>query len=488
MFATRCKLRRPGAVTKVGSSCISLARPGRARARCLGTAASPEGEGRDEDGKGDEGDGSARYQGPYRQKIPRYQFAPQAYEPMPLSYADILSRAISTPIVDSRRILNQIRRSLPPQSRDPSCDSSSTEDATLQPEGASQRLEHVLDRSLHYLETSSARIQGVLSAVTKDVSCDALPKAYSQDFAPIRAHHLGRWYLKKLAVKTESGPIKWYLHHVALATEKARNIIISHSLESIDKTLRVQEAALGHAIRQHRRELEAVVYAMVCELRAARRAQQWHKVWMLERKVASTASNFLRPRPLRLACGNLLNRDDEKMTEISMSRMAEWNDSYKQMYEEDVGTRKKMNLVKRYWAVLMISTHEKPWQGEADIFEAKSATKNAKELIVIRHDQSGTPSPLWPRIWRPALVGVTNDPIRKIPHGAARTIKQRTLPTPGGTGWRSKCKEKRLIGKGIKETNDNSPRSEGKSGKGPRSEIQQQPSPSMHANSDVHEV
>lgn len=395
-----------------------------------------------------------------------------------MSYADILSRAISRPGTEFNQVVNRIRRA----SQTP------TEDAPLQPEGASLPLEHVLSRSIRYLENHSAQIQGALSAVTKDLSCEAVPKVHTHNFAAIRAHHLGRWYAKTLAFKAESRQIAHYLDKVANASKKARNIIISHSINSINRTLFEQKAAVGGAIREHRRELQAAVHSMVCELRAARRAQQWRKVWMLERKVASTASMFLRSEPLSQACHNLLNRDDEIMTEISMSRMAEWNDSYQQMYKEDVRTRKEMNLVKRYWTVLSGSTHEKPWKGKAAMFTVQSATNDAKELVVIRHDQSGTPSPLWPRIWKPIALGGTDNPVGRAPGGVARTIKRRTLPTPSKTGWRSGREAKKGKGPRSQETNHNGPSSEGKVGNGTGKEIQQQPSPSMHASSGVHEA
>lgn len=377
-----------------------------------------------------------------------------------MGYADILSRAISTPITDTHRVLNQISRALQSSLRDPS-HNSHTEDAPVQPEDSSPPLDHLLNRSLKYLTTQTARIHGAVSAVTEDISNDAVPKARDNYFAAIRNHHLGRWYAQTLAGKTMSGPINFYLNSVAGATEKARNIVIRRYLQSIHKSLNDQIAATSRAIRQHRGDFAAIVYAMACELRAARRAQQWHEVWALERKLASTASLFLRSQPLSSVCHLLLNRDDERMTEISMSRLAEWNDSYQQMYLEDVRARKKMNLVKRYWTVFNSSVHEKPWQGDADFFQAKSPTTSARELIVIRHDKSCPPSPLWPSIWRPITLGRTNNPAGLKPKGAKRKIKQRSMPTPGGNGWRSKREEK----------------ADGD----PRSQIQRRPSLSRHA-------
>ncbi|KAK7698309.1 hypothetical protein SLS64_012674 [Diaporthe eres] len=298
---------------------------------------------------------------------------------------------------------------------------------------------------------------------------DAVPKAYTQDFDAIRAHHLGRWYAKTLASKYERGRIRRYLNNVADTTEKARNIIIFNSTESINKSLNAQKAALTRAIRRIQPEFEAVVYAMVCELRAARRAQQWHRVWTLERKVASTASMFLVSQtPLSVACHNFLNRDDERMVEISMSRMAEWNDSYQQMYEADVQTRKRMNLVKRYWTVFNSSQHEKPWQGEAVVFTAKSPTTNAKEIIVIRHDQSMPPKSLWPRVWRPKVLGGIESPAGLSSDVAAPKMKRRTIRTPGGTGRRPRRKER--------------------TGTGPRGENPQQFLSAMHAISDAPEA
>lgn len=340
----------------------------------------------------------------------------------------------------------------------------------MQPEEGSLPLYHVVDRSLRYLTTQSRQIQGALSAVAQDVASDAVPKAYTQDFDAIRTHHLGRWYAKTLAFKYEHGRIWRYLNNVTDTTKKARNIVIFNNIASINRSLNVQEAALTRAIDRLQPEFEAVVYAMACELRAARRAQQWHKVWTLERKLASTASMFLVSQtPLSRACHNFLNRDDERMIEISMSRMAKWNDSYRKMYEEDMQTRKQMNLVKRYWTVFNSSVHEKPWQGEAVVFTAKSPTTDAKEIIVIRHDQSAPPKSLWPRFWRPTVLGGIGNPAGSNSGGVAHKIKQRSLRTPSGTGWRSRGK--------------------GKAGKGPGSdENQPQFLPTTHAISDVREA
>lgn len=473
MFATRCKLRWPGAVTTVGSSSTFLARPTLPGhlSRCVGTAASSE-AGRDEQRRdSDEGDISGRHQSsPGQRRLPN-KYTPLAYEPMPMSYADLLSRAISAPVLDSSGTLRQLHRALQPYLRDPGHDHSRTEDAPLQPEpeGASLPLYHVVDRSIRYFTTQNGQIQGALSAVAQDVSSDAVPKAYTQNFDAIRAHHLGRWYAKTLASKYERGRIRRYLNNVADTTEKARNIIILNSTESINKSLNAQKAALTRAIRRIQPEFEAVVYAMVCELRAARRAQQWHRVWTLERKVASTASMFLVSQtPLSVACHNFFNRDDERMVEISMSRMAEWNDSYQQMYEADVQTRKRMNLVKRYWTVFNSSQHEKPWQGEAVVFTAKSPTTNAKEIIVIRHDQSMPPKSLWPRVWRPKVLGGIESPAGLSSDVAAPKMKRRTIRTPGGTGRRPRRKER--------------------TGTGPRGENPQQFLSAMHAISDAPEA
>lgn len=313
-----------------------------------------------------------------------YRYKPLAYGPMTVSYADILRRAISTPITDYRRVLNQIRRALAPRPQDQSESSrtgDASEDASVQPEEGSLALDQFLDRSLRYLTTSSGQIHGVLSAVTEDISRDAVPDLYPRDFATIRAHHLGRWYAQTLAFKVEHGLINFYLNGVASSTKKARNNITFIYLNSVDKCLDAQKRALNRAIHEHQPELKAAVYTMVCELRAARRAQQWRKVWTLERRVTSTASMFLLP-------DLLLNMDDERLTEISMSRMAEWDDSYQHMYEEDMHTSNQMNLLKRNWTV----------------FTAKCPTTNSKELIVIRKDQSMPPSPLWPRFGSPVVL------------------------------------------------------------------------------------
>ncbi|KAG6360995.1 hypothetical protein INS49_009214 [Diaporthe citri] len=236
-------------------------------------------------------------------------------------------------------------------------------------------------------------------------------------------------------LKYEHGRIRRYLNTIADTTKKARSIIVFNRIKSIDRLLNARKWTLSRAMRDHRPEFEAVAYAMVCELRAARRAQQWHKAWTLERKLTSTASMFLvsQATPLSTACHKFTDRDDERMTEISMSRMAEWNDSYQHMYDEDMETRKRMNLVKRYWVVFNSSVHEKPWKGKAVVFTAKSPTTDAKEIIVIRHDQSTPPSPLWPRVWRPVVLGGIENPAGLNSDGVAHKIKQRAIRTPGGT-------------------------------------------------------
>lgn len=363
-------------------------------------------------------------------------YEPLAYTPMRLSYAGILSRVIETPVKDGIRVVRHIRRTLQPYLRDP-CRDSGTEDAPVQPEGGELSLDHVVDRSLRYLTAQSGRMQDAVSAVAQDMSSDAVLKSHTQDLAAIRAHHLGRWYAEKMALRDELVRIRRYLNNVADTTTKARSIIIHHYMKSMHWWLNVQKGALNRAIHDHRPDFEAVMYAMACELRAARRAQQWHKVWTLERNLTSTVSLSLvsQTNPLSTACYKLTSEDDERMTEISMSRMAEWNGSYKQMYEEDAKTRQRMNLVKRYCVIFNGSKHEvKPWKGEAVVFTAKSPTTDAKEFIVIRHDQSTPPSPLWPPVWgyrmRSLMLGGTQTPAGSNSDGEPHKIKQQVIRTP----------------------------------------------------------
>lgn len=443
MFTVRSKLRWSVTVTAVGSSSTSLARPTfpGSPSRCLGTLASSE-TSRDEG----EGDSSVSHRGPPKHKPVAYRYKPLAYGPTTVSYADILRRAMSTPITDSRRILNRIRRALPPRPRDQS-ESSRTEDvsedASVQPEEGSLPLDHVLSRSLRFLTTSSGQIQGALSAVTEDISSDAVPDLYPRDFATIRAHHLGRWYARTLAFKHEHGAIKYYLNAVVSSTKKARNISIYIRLNSVNTRLGAQKRALARAIHEHQTELEAAVYTMVCELRAARRAQQWHKLWTLERRVAATASMFLQRTPLLPASPDLhLNMDDGRLTEISMSRMAEWDDSYQNMYEEDMHTRKQVNLTGKQMDQL---------KRNSTVFAAKCPTTNAQELIVIRQDQSMPPSPLWPRSGSPVVLADGHTPAELDPEGMPHKLKQEIARTPGGRKWISRNKGRTGNGPRIKK-------------------------------------
>lgn len=443
MFAVRCKLRWSVAVTAVGSSSTSLARPTLpgSPSRCLGTWASSE-TSRDEG----EGDSSVSHRGPPKHKPVAYRYKPLAYGPTTVSYADILRRAMSTPITDSRRVLNRVRRALPPRPQDQSESSpteDASEDASVQPEEGSLPLDHVLSRSLRFLTTSSGQIQGALSAVTEDISSDAVPDLYPRDFATIRAHHLGRWYARTLAFKHEHGAIKYYLNAVVSSTKKARNIIISNHLKSINEWLNAEKRALDHAIHEHQPELEAAVYTTVCELRAARRAHQWHKVWTLERRVASTASMFLPRTPFLSASADLLlNMDDGRLTEISMSRMAEWDDSYQHMYEEDMHTRKQMDLNGKQMNLL---------KRNSPIFTAKCPTTDAKELIVIRQDQSMPPTPLWPRSGSPVVLADGHTPAELDPEGMPHKLKQEIARTPSGRKWISRNKGRTGNGPRIKK-------------------------------------
>lgn len=430
----------------------------RAQVSCLSTTASPE-AGRDEDTEsgGAEGGGSARDGLTIKQR--RLIYLPSAYKPWPVSYADILHQVVQPHVVHTKGVLKQLHRAL---------QRSRSGDAPLQPEEAPPPIEHVLERSSSYLTNASERIQAALSAVAQDVSSNAVPCVYTHDFATIRAHHLGRWYAEALALKNERQRIQAYLSIAANSIEKARRIVGSHYTTSVERSLRAQRIAVVKTIHQHQHELQAAAYAMVCQLRAARLAQQWHKAWLLERKLASTASMFLSPQPLASTSRLLFDKDDERMTEISMSRMSEWNDSYETLYEEDAHLRKRVNLVRSYWTILNSTAHEKPWQGEAVVFTARSPTTHAKELIIIRHDQSSPPSPLWPRDWEPLAVTDTKDPSAPKPPGVAHTAKQRSSRRPGGTG-----------GKSIRK---------GKAGKGSKSKSKRQDSANMQATSDVHEA
>lgn len=397
----------------------------------MGTTAAPEGV-KDEDEKN--GDGSSRGRLPFHPSHIHSAYSPSAYEPKPLSYADILGRAIDEPVWRSALAVQQVHRVLQPGERPLAHETSG------QAAGLLLTDEHVFDRSLMYITKQSELLQAVLSAVSRDVSSHLVPHGHTRDPAAIRAHHLGRWYASATGLRLERRRIKHYLYIVNRTTETARRIITNTYGRIVDQALADQKAAVKRSILQLRRVFETVVHSMACEVRSARLRGQWHEVWKLERKLAWTVSMFLPSQPLANVPPTFFTskRNDEKMTEISMSRMAEWNDSYKSLYEDDVYTRKRMDLAKRYWAVFNSPLHEKPWQGEAVFFVAKSSIGSGREYIILRHDQSRPPTSLWPRVWKPVVRDDAETPAGSNPTRPARKIKLKKIQGPRKTGKKLK--------------------------------------------------
>lgn len=404
----------------------------------MGTTASPE-KVKNEDEKN--GDSFSRGRLPFHHSHINSAYWPLAYEPgepEPKTYADILGRAISEPRWRSGvKALKRVRRALQPGER------FRTDDFSVQPAASSLPLDHILGRSLKYVTKQSELLEAVLSAVSRDVSGHLVPEGHTRGPAGIRAHHLGRWYANGRGLKAERRRIEHYLGTVNDTTEKARRIINSTYSTIVLQALADHKAAVKRSILQLRREFETFIHSMACEVRLARQSGQWHKVWTLERKLASTVSMFLPARPLATLSSTFFNsnRNDERMTEISMSRMAaEWNDSYKSLYEDDVYTRKRMDLAKRYWAVFNSPLHEKPWQGEAVIFVAKSPISSGTEYIILRHDQSKPPTSLWPRVWKPVVRDDAEITAGSNPTRAAHKIKLKKIQGPRGAGKKSKRK------------------------------------------------
>lgn len=420
----------------------------------MGTTASPEGV-KDEDEKN--GDGASRGRLPFHPSHLRSAYRPLAYEPkvlllQPVSYADILGRSIS--LRDGVQTLNQVHRALQPGER--SC----ADETSGQPAGSSLPLDYVLARSLHYLSKQSDTLQEVVSAVSRDVSSRLVPEGRTRDPAAIRAHHLGRWYANRRGFKFELHRVKNYLDLVSETTEKARSIITLTYSRIVEQALADHKDAVKRSIEKLRREFGTVVHSMACEVRSARQSGQWHEVWKLERTLASTVSMFLPSQALATVPSTFYTskRNDERMTEISMSRMAEWNESYKLLYEDDVYTRKRMDLAKRYWAVFNSPLHKKPWQGEAVFFVAKSSIGSGTEYIILRHDQSRPPTSLWPRVWKPVVRDDAEIPADSNPTGPAPKIKLRKIQGPKKSKRKGEKTDKDLGSQGQQQPSLYTPR------------------------------
>jgi hypothetical protein len=337
-----------------------------------------------------------------------------------MSYADILHKSTKQTPWQSRRTVRLLQRVLQPGER-PHADETSAQPA----ESPLPPLEFLLSRSLVYLTKQTEYIQEVLSAVSQDASGHLVPEGDTHHPPAMHSHHLGRLYVGANGLKVENRCIKAYLIGVAKSTAKARRIIDTGYIKILEQALSSQKAVTRRAIHQNRGAFKAVAYTMVCELKAARLAGQWHKVWTLERRLASTASMFILSQPLAALRYPLPQKGgDARMTEISMSRMAGWDDSYASLYEEDASTRKGMNLARRYLELYTSAAHEKPWQGETLFCAVKSPDGLDRQHIILRQDQSSPPSPLWPRDWKPSVLTETESTAESNPTGMTHEIKR----------------------------------------------------------------
>lgn len=379
----------------------------------------------------------------------RSPYIVRAYEQEPMTYLDLISRVTSYPrsktraaVAGPRRVLRTAQRF--GADRDGAASAAAQRPAAVEP---SPSFEYVLDRAMHLLNGVSEQLRPLLDAVSQDVSGRLVPRGYTHDPATLRTHHLGRWYTGWLGLQYEHRQISRYLEGVASNTDKARRYVASSYVRHGSAALQAQKEATKRTIQHYQNEFEAVAYSMARELEAARRDGQWHRVWTLERRLASTASMFLPSQPLTSVWHTLRNDYDKRITEISMSRMGSWDDSHGLLYAEDVETRGKINVVKCYQTIFngAVYMNAKPWRGESPIFTVTSPTGTDKRFIVIRLDQRSEPSPLWPRvwkpIWRPTLAGRSRIEAGSEPGEVKGQAEGRTYPTPPGTASRFRMRK-----------------------------------------------
>ncbi|KAG8158579.1 hypothetical protein KVR01_011701 [Diaporthe batatas] len=450
MLATRFKLQWPRATATVGSAF-------RARARCLGTTTTstttssssssspttttttpPEEGSRYGDEDRGQHNSSSRIRRP--SKGSRSPYMAHAYEPEPMSYVDLLGRATSYPRWGLRRAIARARAMLGTDQYVAAAagDTAAPEagPAERPPSSEPERsLEDVLNRAAIRLSYVSDKLAPVLSAVAEDVAQRRVPSGNTNDPATLRTHALGRWYARWQQLMYESRAIGCYLESVASNTEKARRQVLSSRARCVQKALRVHEDAMRDLLQEYRGPFEAAAYDMAGELRAARLAGEWRRVWTLERRLAATAPKFLPSQPLLSVYKVMRDSQDGVITEISMARMAEWDDSYESLYAEDAQARGGMNLASRYRTIFDGARHLKPWKGESPVYILKSPTSDDMEFLVLRLDQRMRPSPLWPQDWDPIRPST-----RRVAAGArlelaepTGEVEQRATNTPPNT-------------------------------------------------------
>src|SRR3954470_17717043 len=106
MSAIRSKLASLGTAT-TWPRLVSPSLPLRIRARCLATATSPKA-----DRAPDENQGSEKPEPYLKLGERRYFYAPRAYEPSTLSYADILNRALVPTFAQVRAVGSKLNAAL----------------------------------------------------------------------------------------------------------------------------------------------------------------------------------------------------------------------------------------------------------------------------------------------------------------------------------------------------------------------------------------
>lgn len=389
------------------------------------TTATDPGDGARDDADDNRGDQQRDgVQLPSRRGRSRNSYAPIAYEPEPISYADLIRRATWYPRWRTHRSIAAPRIMLLRQAGEAEgegvqgADSAEAEaEAEVRPAAAAAAeeeeqpsLELVLGRAAFNLDQATARMEPIVSAISADISGGLVPLGHKNTHhgpAALRSHHLGRCYADSpLCLSYERRQVDFYLRRVAALTARARRYVAAVYVNRAHQALRAQRDAVGLAIEEHRGAVGAAAHGLARELRAARVDGDWRRVWELEKKLATTASLFLASEHLVFAWDTLPSDAGGRVTEISMARMAGWYETFAGLYREDArrALSTKMDVVERYRAIFSEGpTHHRPWKGESRLYTLSSPTGAADddEFVVLRHDQNSKLATLWPRAWKP---------------------------------------------------------------------------------------